>query len=150
MDTIIWNEDRMERLEELYRGGKSFALIAAEIGTSRNSVIGKAHRMRLPKRDVIAQQSRAPRPPPPVKPVRIRKRAVVMDKPPNRPVAIPGHDYSCTIIELVDASCRYPLWEFNTPHEGRRYCGIPEAMVCVGVSYCRGHAVLCGTSAFRG
>ena len=48
-----WNEDRISRLETLFQQGYSFSLIAADIGVSRNAVIGKAHRMNLRGRKPI-------------------------------------------------------------------------------------------------
>jgi GcrA cell cycle regulator len=136
-----WDEARMDRLETLYREGVSFSLIAADIGVSRNAAIGKAHRMQLPQRVEVIQckvRSRAA-----TGPQRKRNRTV---KAPERPAVefIPGRDYRCSIDELEDCSCRYPLWEPNTQHPDRRYCGFPAASVSVGIPYCRRHTELCG------
>jgi GcrA cell cycle regulator len=148
METVNWNvENRTQRLEVLYRDGLSFALIAADIGVSRNAAIGKAHRMNLPKREKIVE----------VKPGRRRsacassrqqrrdsvRSAAVADRPP--PMIIPGHDYRCTIYDLADRSCRYPLWHTRVAHPDRLYCGVPDASFSVGIPYCRHHAMLCET-----
>lgn len=48
MDVVIWTEQRVERLKELWSIGWSCSQIAADLGgTSRNAVIGKIHRLSL-------------------------------------------------------------------------------------------------------
>jgi GcrA cell cycle regulator len=132
-----WNEERTGRLESLYHEGLSFTEIAADIGVSRSAAIGKAHRMHLPKRDAAAQYrayvattSR---------PGKGRRRDAVRVQPPLKPapVIIPDHDYSCTIIELTDTTCRFPLWGVGDEHPKRRYCGRPGASLSSGAPYCR-------------
>ena len=146
METLVvttdWNSDRTRTLEKLYRNGVSFALIAAEIGVSRNAVIGKAHRLKLPKRIEISISKRKPvaasKKKPPSIPVSIPAPVVI-----PQPTIIPGRDYSCTIYELNDGSCRYPLWNTRAPHAERRYCGRPGASFAAGQPYCRQHTTLC-------
>lgn len=145
METVNWNvKNRMQRLEVLYRDGLSFALIAADIGVSRNAAIGKAHRMNLPKREKIVETKprrraacAASRP----RRETIRTNVVVVSRP--EPVIISGRDYRCAIYDLVDSSCRYPLWYPSAAHPDRLYCGEPDASLSVGVPYCRRHAMLC-------
>lgn len=48
---MIWNDERVDALKHLWAYGLSASQIAARIGgVSRNSVIGKAHRLGLPLR----------------------------------------------------------------------------------------------------
>jgi GcrA cell cycle regulator len=144
-----WNDDRARRLETLYDKGLSFRSIAKEIGVSRSAAIGKAYRMNLPKRlEVVTvvgntvNTIHAPK-----KPKKRRTRWGIRPAEPPKPptpepavVIVPGVDYRCTILELSDNSCRWPLWQFDTPHAGRLYCGAPGASVSGGVPYCRLHA----------
>jgi GcrA cell cycle regulator len=46
----VWTEQRLEQLKSLWAKGLSISQIGAEIGVSRNAVVGKVHRMGLPKR----------------------------------------------------------------------------------------------------
>jgi GcrA cell cycle regulator len=46
----VWNEDRLGNLKRLWAEGLSITQIGLEIGVSRNAVVGKVHRMGLPKR----------------------------------------------------------------------------------------------------
>jgi len=135
-----WNAELTGRLEHLYRDGLSFRLIAADIGVSRNAAIGKARRMQLPKREVIAQckqRDSSARPPP----RRRRKAPAPMPKPPEPPLD-PLHDYRCTIVELTDRTCRFPLWPTDARHAERLYCGVPRASHAAGMPYCPRHAAV--------
>ena len=139
-----WDTGRVERLESLYRDGLSFSLIAADIGVTRNAAIGKAHRLKLPKRVEIISK-----PPRPASARRRRERrrsaaqAARVELPEPVIETIPGRDYRCSINDLADCSCRYPLWAPNTVHPDRRYCGIPAASVSKGQPYCWRHTMLC-------
>jgi GcrA cell cycle regulator len=131
-----WNEDRMGRLETLFRQGKSFSLIAAEIGVSRNAAIGKAHRMKLPIGRKPTECLARPRSI--VRQKRQRAAANAMKK--AKPEIVPDHDYRCSILELNNRTCRYPLWDISTPHSERFYCGTPGADVAAGLPYCERHS----------
>lgn len=50
---IIWNDEAVARLGELRDRGLSAARIAAEMGTSRNAVIGKLNRVKIPTEAAI-------------------------------------------------------------------------------------------------
>ena len=143
-----WSNARERRLEVLYRDGLSFSLIAADIGMSRNAVIGKAHRMKLPKRLELAVTKPNTRRVKSSQPKKRERRAIVMAKP-DRPVIVPDRDYSCTIINLTDVTCRFPLWPISG-HGDRLYCGVPDASISAGVPYCPNHAALCGTPNTKG
>lgn len=46
----FWNKTRIKRLTALWDEGHSAGVIAEELGTTRNAIIGKVHRLKLPKR----------------------------------------------------------------------------------------------------
>jgi hypothetical protein len=140
-----WKEDnRVERLESLYRDGLSFSLIAAEIGVTRAAAIGKAHRMQLPRRNALAMT--LPRPRKQSGPRKRVRRKVVPPAPPPKPVVVidPGRDYRCDILGLTATTCRFPMWDITTPHDQRLYCGRPGAAIDERVPYCAQHCQLCG------
>src|SRR3954469_15917181 len=123
MDTQGWNAEREGQLKELFCKGMSFSLIARDIGVTRNAAIGKARRMQLSCRNkplVTKERERSPDAPPKRGARReIRHPAIIA-----RPVIIPDNrDYRCSIYDLTDSSCRYPIWDVGTPHEQRLYCG---------------------------
>lgn len=47
---MLWTDEKMHLLETHYTAGMSFRQIGELLGVSRNAVIGKIHRMGLPKR----------------------------------------------------------------------------------------------------
>jgi GcrA cell cycle regulator len=109
-----WNEERVQQLETLYREGKSFSLIGAAIGVSRNAAIGKAHRMHLPKRIEIIEckaydHSKAIRSSPP-RPRRTTFRAVAMPAEPEpEPLRLQLHDLPTIrfFMSLAAVGCQY-------------------------------------------
>jgi GcrA cell cycle regulator len=65
---VSWTDERIEKLKLLWQGGLSTREIAEQLGgVTRNGVIGKAHRLQLPRRAQSrssapkAQQARAAR-----------------------------------------------------------------------------------------
>jgi hypothetical protein len=147
-----WSPDRERRLEALYRDGLSFSLIAADIGVTRSAAIGKAHRMKLPRRGELNQT--LPLRPKLVSPMesnarrrRLRAMRAAASKLARVEVIVdPARDYRCSINDLCDTTCRYPMWDVSTPHPLRLYCGTPGANFSCGVPYCERHALLCDVS----
>ena len=151
MEIVSWNEERMGRLQRLYMEGVSFSLIADDIGVTRCAAIGKARRMKLPKRVEVVLSKRLPAAPRRPPKARARVARVARVDVPELPAVefIPNHDYCCAINDLTNCSCRYPLWDSSTRHPDRRYCGFPTASVSAGVPYCRRHTIVCDTTAPR-
>lgn len=59
-----WTDERLELLRRLWGNGLSITQIGNELGVSRNAVVGKVHRMGLPKRQspiVRAEKPEEPR-----------------------------------------------------------------------------------------
>jgi len=62
----MWSEDRVVTLKRLWADGLTASQIAKKLGgVTRNAVIGKVHRMGLPRRESLVRAFRAPRPPRP-------------------------------------------------------------------------------------
>lgn len=133
-----WSAERMVRLETLYRKGVSFGLIAKDIGVTRSAAIGKARRMQLPKRIEITVRQARPRT---IARARGRRRPADIGR--REIDDVPDVSHRCSLYELTDASCRYPLWAAGAAHHERFYCGRPEAKLSSDIPYCRRHARLC-------
>lgn len=60
---VTWTDERVERLRSLYVAGKTAAAIAIELGggITRNSVVGKIHRLGLNADKLLTEQERATR-----------------------------------------------------------------------------------------
>jgi GcrA cell cycle regulator len=151
---LTWTKERIERLKELWTEGLSASQIAAELGegVSRNSVLGKAHRLGLAQGERKGASMPRPRnpphspdpapaaePPPQNKP---DPAPMMSDRPPAEAAELPHRDEAVvprsegvTIMELREGVCRWPLGDPTTPEF--RYCG---ARAVEGLPYCAHHA----------
>lgn len=141
-----WTEQRVAHLQELWIQGFSVSRIAAALGdNTRNSVIGKVHRLGL---DITYPRSRGTlqrRYPRAKKKKKTqprltypRLRAVVPRRCASALPLLPPPARRLTLVELRDADCR---WLVDEPSEEPNlfYCGAP---VLQRSSYCEYHAAL--------
>lgn len=91
MLSLPWNEKRVARLTELWLDGVSAGQIGNDLGVSKNAVVGKAHRMRLPGRPspILRNVPRATAPVAPAPP---------QPNPNPAPIAQPGQTASEAVI----------------------------------------------------
>ena len=57
----VWDEQKLNKLKQLWDEGLPITKIGIEIGVSRNAIAGKAHRLGLPKRNSPISKSGEPR-----------------------------------------------------------------------------------------
>jgi GcrA cell cycle regulator len=133
-----WDAAAVAWLRRLWAAGLSTAAIGREMTRSKNSVVGKAHRLFLPPRPSPIQNAGAPRPPAPrrvtgptlaplasvVAPV-----AVARVRPPA-PAPVP-------VVVRASQPCCWPIGEPRTPDF--RFCEDPGVP---GRSYCAAHEAL--------
>nr|QBM02683.1 hypothetical protein [uncultured archaeon] len=153
MITDTWSARMVANLTQLWAEGYSASMIGERLGISRNAVIGKVHRLRLPKPSVkvphVSQKrvlvprqavSAASPPPPKEKPREVPPQVRVLPVVPvvavpaiiPRPVsAIPGSQL-VTLQKRTSDQCRWPVNE-GSPY---LYCGAPRVP---GKSYCAHH-----------
>ena len=91
---MTWTDERIQELGRLWEEGHSASYIGKLLGVSKNAVVGKAHRLKLPARpSPIKQGGAAPRrkqPVPPPRPmVKTTVRPLVEVAPPPRPAPRP-------------------------------------------------------------
>ena len=120
---MSWTQEREDKLKELWKKGFTASQIAAELGkTTRNAVIGKAHRLNLESRGTskkttiksAPENSNKQRAKPEKMGRKARFQALLLDKnfEPENPK---------TLEELTDETCR---WRLGHPHEEKFYfCG---------------------------
>jgi len=119
-----WTEERVALLKECWAEGLSASQIAERLGggTTRNAVIGKAHRLGLAKR------------PSPI------KRSPEGSQKAKTPRATPKK--GATVLDLTERMCRWPIG-----HPGERdfhFCGRKTVQ---GLPYCAEHAAIAYQSA---
>lgn len=115
---IVWNDERLERLEKLWAEGLSISQIGEALGVSRNSIAGKAHRMGLPKR------------PSPISRPKVTKPELVVPEMPNElPLRLELRQ-----LEWSRSKCCWPTGD--PKKNGFRFCG---DLVVPGKPYCLTH-----------
>ena len=150
-DGAAWTPERVERLLALAAEGLSGALIAAELGITRNAVAGKLSRLRgrlkvdtetrevrKPKR--TARKRRSP-------PVKSAPELEIDDAPTLEPEPLPAHmDEPLPSSRLIRNGkqlahhCRWPLGDPRTPefrwcgadreHDRTMYCATHHSLAC--------------------
>jgi GcrA cell cycle regulator len=146
-----WTSERVEQLKGCIGAGLSCSQIAAEIGVSRNAVIGKMNRLGLSRPKVVLARD------PEHKRAGWRARNVarlfnqhriLMELPPEPQgfAAVTSiHDgRGCSLLELSPGKCRWPI---NEPG-ARDFCFCGNQQV-EGLPYCGGHARLAYKSTAR-
>jgi len=138
MPSIIqtWTTDRIEALKIHFAAGLSCLEIAAEIGVSRNAVIGKISRLSLSRdKDVMRvtkkETAGVKRP----RGAQRLRQILLKSFPSEAEPAIEDESihngHTCSLFELSNETCRWPIStpgqaDFcfcgNTPIEGMPYC----------------------------
>jgi len=135
---MSWNTEKEEKLRQLWKQGHSGSQIANMLGnTTRNAVIGKAHRLKLPARSVsrksttkVASRDKS------ISQVKNQKlgrkakfKALLLDK--NFEEENPT-----TLEDLNEDHCRWPLGEKMKP--ATFFCG---RKTLEKFSYCKLHVL---------
>lgn len=91
---MAWTPERIEELTQLWNAGHSASVIGKRLGVSKNAVVGKAHRLKLPARpSPIRRQSKTAAP--------VRKPAPALTKPLAAPVSVPAPPPAPAAREVV-------------------------------------------------
>jgi GcrA cell cycle regulator len=141
-----WTDERLELLKGHFAAGLTCRQIAAEIGVSRNAVIGKLSRLGLTRDKPPGGEPRAKRP------RERRGRSVprlqyemlreVYDEAAFTETPVESA-HRCSLFELSKERCRWPV---NAEAEEFSFCGnTPLA----GLPYCQGHTRLAYRSLAR-
>ncbi len=157
MTTATWTPERVEQLRTCIATGLSCSEIAAEIGVTRNAVIGKIHRLGLaPGRAISGSVSgtmsgpacehapRARRSPPSSQ--RQLLRLIFADRASPDGATNAGltnvaaaasveSTQPCSLLELAACKCRWPV--SNGSATAFAFCGNDAVG---GLPYCAGHA----------
>lgn len=161
MADLGWTEERVDTLRRMYAEGCSASQIATALGggATRNAVIGKATRLKLPKRGnnptkassaharaAKKLQGKRVREAQKIVAAKVRVEAPVIPATVHRLPTRAGSALR-TIIDDIEGVpfpraktfgvCAWPLWGDDTPIDDRRCCG---AGTIDGSSYCQMHA----------
>ncbi len=141
-----WTPERVEQLKGCIRAGLTCSRIAAEIGVSRNAVIGKMNRLGLSRPKVArARGSELAGEEPKRAAWRSRnvtrlftQHRILVELPPApRDATLIANGRGCSLLELNPGNCRWPISEAGAADF--RFCGGTQV---AGLPYCVGHARL--------
>jgi GcrA cell cycle regulator len=142
-----WTNERTELLKGHFAAGLTCRQIAAEIGVSRNAVIGKLSRLGLTRDDKPCPEARQKKA---AKGRRARSvprlqyeilRTVYEGEPAIGAPVVSEH--RCSLFELSNARCRWPV---SMEEEPFAFCGNTPID---GLPYCPGHTRLAYRSLAR-
>lgn len=108
---MVWTEDKIKKLKKMWQAGKPTAEIAKTLGMSKNSIIGKVHRLNLKVR------------PSPIKTETTKPKAIT-----KKIVEKIG------LMDLKLTTCRWPIG--NPKDEDFCFCG---KQTVTGKPYCQKH-----------
>jgi GcrA cell cycle regulator len=142
-----WTTERIALLKRHFEAGLSCRQIAAEIGVSRNAVIGKLTRLNLtrdkkvkapPRKAAAAAAAAKGRGGSPLPRFRAQLIRVLSSEAEPSTADAPIHNgHTCSLYELSKEKCRWPI---STPGaDDFCFCGNPPVD---GLPYCAGHTRL--------
>jgi len=141
MAVKLWSDEQTDLLKKMVREGYSGGMIAARLGVSRNSVIGKVMRLGLhlgTSRNGLGKSTASKLRKPIVTPFNQRKKPTVSHKPVFEKAPIPqqrAEDIARkSFSELSENDCRYPVGHVGDPGFG--FCGLEKVP---GGPYCDTH-----------
>jgi GcrA cell cycle regulator len=145
MSLATWSPERIEQLRNFVIAGLTCSQIAAEIGVTRNAVIGKIHRLGLAPGRPAAAPGRAC--PPRTRRPRFSSQRQLLRLIETQAPAPAGQEtlafaaiaidsaQRCSFLELGQGKCRWPVGDPAAADFA--FCGNTTA---TGFSYCAGHA----------
>lgn len=148
---IVWPRERVELMLQLLMEGKTAGAVGEILGTSRNAVIGRAHRSGFRVGALNGHwvksslEKRATALPPRILNSELSMRPKIKYKLPKRPRAVTPKPkemavFKCegiSIMELRANTCRWPMWVSHLEKD-KRYCGNECALMS---AYCPTHTL---------
>jgi GcrA cell cycle regulator len=126
-----WNAQSDEELARLWAAGHTTMQIAAAFGVTKNSIIGRAHRIGLPARPgPINRPNGYQAPPRTARNPKITLPLIAVAPSPVVPQKRAGRVQRSAVS--ASAKCQFPLWKHKT-EPTHRYCNAPAAL---GSSWC--------------
>jgi GcrA cell cycle regulator len=123
----VWDKKNLERLKKLWDEGLPITKIGLELGVSRNSIAGKAHRLGLPKRNSPISKSGDP-----------RKNKTTSNFETNKDLPL---KILLREVEWSRNRCCWPIGDPKLP--GFSFCG---TSIMPGRPYCEEHSNLAYTT----
>jgi len=142
--SATWTPDRIEQLRSCVAAGMTCSEIAAEIGVTRNAVIGKIHRLGLSSGRPAGAPARAstdcpprarhPRVPTQRRLLRLAYAQASLSEQATLDASV-ASAHPCSLVEIAERQCRWPIGD--PAAADFVFCGNDAV---TGFTYCLGHA----------
>jgi GcrA cell cycle regulator len=146
VNVATWTPERVEQLRTCVVNGLTCSQIAAEIGVTRNAIIGKIHRLGLKPLRSPGTPARAcpPRAASPRFSQRKLLRLMFAEAPSlaaDQTADLESIESAqrCSLLDLAAGKCRWPVADPTGDRGGTDFVFCGNAAV-TGFSYCAGHA----------
>ena len=135
-----WTEEKVKELIQLLDDGRTTQEMVLALGSTKNAIIGKLHRMgrRVNGQPYVSSY---------IKPKRVRPRLMIyrtyaafapeyeMRAEVTKPAKLETSE-PCDLMGLTTETCHWPLWD-KPDDKDKRYCGAASN----GKVYCEEHAL---------
>lgn len=139
MAVDFWTEERITLLKEMAAAGNTARQVADSLGTTRNSIIGKSHRLGISINSKAAKSGRpAARKPASARPLSPAPQFFVPAKSSSKIIAAPPTE-RVKLMDLEPWSCRFPFGHPRDPDFG--FCGKHKPSGSP-LPYCDEHAAI--------
>ncbi len=120
-----WTDARLDILRRLWAEGLVIDVIAERLGVTRNSIVGKAHRLKLPGRPSPIKRGGPPR----IRVDRLKPKTAPKAEPPPKAIEV-----AISVRVMGGEPCCWPIGEPGRP--SFRFCEQPTVRPS---SYCEAH-----------
>lgn len=141
---MVWTDEVVEELRKMWDKGMTTGQIAKALGVTKNSIIGKVHRLCLTARPSPIKKAPAK---PEKKVAPVAKTTVKAPKGPAKQVAEPApivekvetpvEETNIPLVKLDNHTCRWPLGDPRD--DDFCFCG---KRIKTGQTYCEEHAAI--------
>ncbi|MBR2299332.1 MAG: global cell cycle regulator GcrA-like protein [Alphaproteobacteria bacterium] len=146
---MAWTTEMIDGLKQMWKKGLTTNEIAKELGVSKNSIVGKVHRLNLTARpspikkkdgedeiNDIEIQKNEPVTKEPI--VKEKSKVLKTSKIEINTIEVKAHKNTCIKLSELDShTCRWPIGD--PKDEGFCFCG---RKVKAGQTYCEEHAAI--------
>lgn len=146
-----WTDEMVNRLKELWDEGLTTGEIGKKLNVSKNSIVGKVHRLKLISRPSPIKKKddeesiKKPEPkkaeikkaPEPVKEVKKKFEPKIKEEPITCVTPVKKSGDKITVVDLDNHTCRWPIGD--PKDENFHFCG---KKVRTGQTYCEEHSAI--------
>lgn len=139
---MVWTNELVEELKQLWEKGLTTGEIGKALGVTKNSVVGKAHRLGLNSRPSPIRRNDEEEETVNVETAPVEKKKPVKKAAPPKKEVEKKAEKLFTVSDLTSTSCRWPIGD--PKDENFHFCG-KEALP--DKPYCAEHAAIAYVSA---